>query len=324
MLGAKGLVFFAAIELAFLATAYSNLFFLLLAFLGATALLGTTGAIRNLRGATVTPLHAAPAPAGSAHELRLRIDAGRSVRFQVEVRVDAGTGWCDAARLPLAAGSTTIAATVGPLPRGVHRLRAIELASRHPFGLVRASRRLNFAARRPDDAVDIEFVAFPPPATLPAGDLRTSIAELTGDRLLPRGRDQLSGLRPFRTGDAVRDVHWRATARLRAPVVAERDEQADDDLEVCFDRRAAAERFDDALGVLTALVLATRDRKQTIRIHSQDHDAVYGEGQQPFAAALRWLAAVQPLPADAAAPRGARRGAVLLPLRPRAGDAIDA
>lgn len=325
MLGAKGLVFFAAIELAFLATAYSNLFFLLLVFLGATALLGALGAIHNLRGIRVTVLRASPAPAGTKHELQVRIEAPRPARFQLQVRLDVGSGWCEALQVPLVVGDITLPATVGPLPRGVHPVRAIALVSRHPFGLLRTTRIVSPRGEPSSgNTASVELVAHPPPAPLPPGDPREALARWTGNRLRPHGRDQLAGLRRFRPGDALRDVHWRATARHRFPIVAERDADADTELAVCFDRRADDERFDEALSVLTALVLATQQRKQTIRIDSQDHAAVYGDGQQPYNEALRWLAAVQPLPHDAAAPRATGPEAVHLPLQPRQGLAAHA
>ena len=49
-LGWKGLIFYAVIQLAFFASAYSNLFFLLVAFLTLLGLLRVYWTARNLRG----------------------------------------------------------------------------------------------------------------------------------------------------------------------------------------------------------------------------------------------------------------------------------
>ena len=43
------------------------------------------------------------------------------------------------------------------------------------------------------------------------------------------------GLRPYRPGDDPKDIHWRTSARLQAPVVREYDRDTSESLWICLD-----------------------------------------------------------------------------------------
>src|SRR5687768_14066566 len=116
LLGAKGVLFLAAIALAFFATSYSNLFFLLLGFLCVLAALGALWAVANVRGVTVAVADLPQAPAGSARELRLRLGAAGRPRFQLAVFAATCDLVCEAADVAVLAGEARVAGRLCALP----------------------------------------------------------------------------------------------------------------------------------------------------------------------------------------------------------------
>ena len=71
-LGVKGVLLFVALELAFFATDYSNLFFLLLAFSSALGALGAAWSWQNLRNVRGFPcFHREPHPDADDQRSRL-------------------------------------------------------------------------------------------------------------------------------------------------------------------------------------------------------------------------------------------------------------
>lgn len=312
-LGWKSLAFFAALVGAFFAAPYQNLFFLLLVFLSTLAVLGAWWTVRNAAGvaAEVAPIAAFPAGAGS--HFTARISAPRPDRFQLRVVLDlgaAGRATAQVATLATTEEGLATATVTGPLPalpRGVHVVRGAWLETVYPFGIVRV--------RRAVDAVR-EVVVHPAPAALrnaPGGGLAGLASALGG-----AGSDQPSGLRDWRDGDEVRAIHWRATARRGRPVVTERDAMAGDGLEVVIDRRCAAEDLEEALSVAAALVLAARDTKERLTIHTQGTSRTFGPGHATWDECLRLLAAADALPSHAPPPPPAATGVLRLPSRRQA------
>lgn len=93
--------------------------------------------------------------------------------------------------------------------RGLHRLGPVELQAGDPFGI--AGVDLGLEARQ-------EFVVLPKVLDIPAFDLVAGrpLVEDVARRSLARDPTALRGTRPYREGDALRAVNWRATARLGA------------------------------------------------------------------------------------------------------------
>jgi len=311
-LGAKGACFLAAIEVAFLATPYSNLFFLLLCFLGVLTLLAGLWSFCNLRAVAAQLLGTAPAPAGNEHDVRLELCVrGRRPRFQIDCWLEFGHGRYRVAALPLLRGSGKVAGRLPGQSRGVHAVRQLVLRSRYPFGILEWSRRI---------ALTAEVVAYPPPLPVLDGDPNSTLAAVIGDRQVAGGDDMVAGIRPFQPGDSLRMVHWKASARRTQLVVRELDRDSGAAFELCIDRRCSAEDLDLALQIACALLLRAGEAKTHLTLTSQGHAAVYGPGQQPTAAALRWLAAAAPLPAEASPPPICPRAAIRLPVRRRAAE----
>lgn len=300
-LGMKGAALFATLELAFLATSYSNLFFLLLAF---CAVLGAAGAWwthRNLRGLEVVGIEAAPGPAGRARPLTVVLRGQRRTRFGVAVALPLAGGHVEVAHAGRLTTPTVLAGTLPARPRGVEAPPRVRLISEFPFGLFRARRDVPCA---------VEIVSWP----APEGEDADGAAPRAGDGALAiAGRGAaIAGLRGHRTGDALADVHWKATARRDALIVKEREREADPGAAIVLDRRCGGEPFEAALRRIAGRVVAVRHRR-SLRVVSQEFDANVDPERGGATAVLRWLAAATPLPPEAPPPP-AIAGALRLPI----------
>lgn len=286
-LGLKGTLLLAALELAFLATSYSNLFFLLIVFCCALGALGLFGAIANLRGLEfeIGTVPLAPAETPRTVGLVLR---GRRRRFDLAFSLENGRHRVDLGVLPFIDGAGQYRVELAGRPRGVFQGTHVRVASRHPFGLFEVSRRVPTTA---------EIATHPAPA---AGTTRPGgvDAEREGHADGPKS-PTVVGLRPFRSGDSPNSVHWKATARRGEPIVKERDTDGALAREIVIDRRCAPEVLETALAGATAAVLDAAARGTPVRLRSQDCTLDAGVAGPRTTEALRWLAGASTLPPDA-------------------------
>ena len=278
-LGVKGLLLFAALELAFLATDYSNLFFLLLAFSAVLGLFGAWWSWRNLSRLAVQAVHVEVGPADAQQAVEVQLSASSSPSFEVAVLLDLDGDRVEAAHAPMAREVVTISGALPAQQRGVTRGAAVLLRSRYPFGLFQVTSRRE---------VNWEVITHPAPTEPPRA---TSAAEGPGSAALAgvSGED-VSGLREFRTGDSPNDVHWKATARRGVAVVKERERDARRCIDVYVDRTQPKEQLEAALCRATGAVLAAHPNAR-VRLRSQGFDLMVGASREGAVAALRWLAA---------------------------------
>ena len=253
-LGGKALLLFGGFEVAFLATRYSNLFFLLLAFSGVLGVLGLLWTRRNLLQIERIDVLVAAAPANTERtvEVDVRLAARPSHRFDLNMHLPlAGDHVCVAtiAHASIAARSTGI---LTAQPRGIAAGEYVRVTSRYPFGLFEA---------RSDVPCTFEVVSYPEPATAKLcqghSDGDTHAAEG------PRGR-QVAGLREFRDGDALRDVHWKASARRGAMIVKECEPEQAATLTVVVDRQSGAAALDRDLARAAHAVLHDSERRPVL------------------------------------------------------------
>jgi uncharacterized protein (DUF58 family) len=115
--------------------------------------------------------------------------------------------------------------------RGVYPLRTLTVATSFPFGLFREERDLELPG---------ELVVWPragravPEAASGGGRVARAGSAARG----PRGhRGEYRSLREYRPGDDPRDIHWRSSARLRAPVLREYERDSSDTRWICLDTR---------------------------------------------------------------------------------------
>ena len=82
-----------------------------------------------------------------------------------------------------------------------------------------------------------------------------------------------------------------------------------------LDRRCTAAALENALSLVTSLVLAARDTKERLTIHTQGLSKTFGPGHAPWQELLRVLASADLLPAGAAPPPPAATNVLRLPLQ---------
>ena len=132
--GFRGLIFYVTMVVAFYASPYSNLFFLLLAFLTVLGLGGLLATRRNLKGVNAELLELVPAPTGTDVEITARFHASRPGRFQIDAHLCLKGGLRVSGRVDLLDGTAAPVLRGAPLARGCYAVERAFLESSHPFG----------------------------------------------------------------------------------------------------------------------------------------------------------------------------------------------
>ena len=159
----------------------------------------------------------------------------RLPRYDLEIheRLD-GDDWSLAAFVTRSAGQQQLFFDWTPRRRGCWRLADLLLESRFPLGVARARRMLR--------AEEQEVVVYPDVVPLPWLPVHGDAGGLAEETQAPQrgGRDEFFALKPYRHGDEVRSVHWRATARLGEVVTREYQRPEGRQLWVVLDLAASA------------------------------------------------------------------------------------
>ena len=162
------------------------------------------------------------------------------------------TGLAEKAFLPrLPAGDAAETRSLNQfIRRGIYPLRTVTLSTSFPFGLFLKERDLSLPG---------ELVIWPrsdrpvrPPA-LAQGRRRAGSAGAVG---APGTRGEYRGLREYRVGDDPRDIHWKSSARSRAPMVREYDADTSEDLWICLDSGGEPDEQAEALVEVAASLAA--------------------------------------------------------------------
>ncbi len=291
-LGVKATLFYLLIVVAFYASPYTNLFFLMLSFLAVVGLLGAWWTRSNLHGLTSDAIAIEPAPANAGHDVQFQLDPAGRTRFHVALLLKVSGRWHTVETSGIVTESASGTGRLPGQPRGLHPIEAAVLESRFPFGM--------FRARVPVEPPP-ELVAYPIPLDLSQAPERLA-SELAGSQQFSLADLSPTGLREYRPGDPLRLIHWKASARKLELVVKEMDSDGQHGVEVVFDRRCNEQEFELALSTLSALALLATQNKKLLTIHSQGLSSTYGTGNSPLHDCLIWLAEVQPLQTGAAPP----------------------
>lgn len=292
-------MFATVVLVSYFAAPYSNLFFLLLAFLTSLGLLALVWTRAHLRGVAAEVSAVAPTAAGIGAEVRATLTRARHPLFAVAttcnvVLASGRSRRCVATFHPRARSGDILYGRLEAFDRGVYALERGRLESAWPLGLLRASIDIPLPAR---------LIVHPKPASIPeARDRAALLLELGGTQSAAAGDFGPSGLRELRDGDDPREIDWKATARRSTFIVREREQDCGQGIEVCIDRRCEADALEAALSLATALAFLARDNKEAFSLCSQDIHATFGAGQRPMDELLAWLAACTTLPDGAPAP----------------------
>jgi hypothetical protein len=114
--------------------------------------------------------------------------------------------------------------------RGVYELDAASISSRFPFGIIQAQMSIG--------GTDRIHVA-PPVGRLRASWDRRLLSRAVGAASIRRRRDlqddEFFALRTWRSGDSLRQIHWRSTAKMQTPMVKQNDTRTDKDFMLVLD-----------------------------------------------------------------------------------------
>jgi uncharacterized protein (DUF58 family) len=183
----------------------SNAAYLVLAVVGATAVMSLLHAWRNLQGVRLVPGRTFPVFAGEPLRAQVQVEAGGRERWALvidapEVEEDDGV---PVPYLPTEE-STTIELVLPPRRRGRHTLERIRLASVHPLGLLAVMHEV---------PAQWTWIVYPTPV------VGSHERDHNGDDHLAGGRSSSTGdfhgHRPYLLGEPHRRIDWRAVARGR-------------------------------------------------------------------------------------------------------------
>ena len=164
------------------------------------------------------------------------------------------------------------------IQRGVYRLETLTLSTSFPFGLFTKERDLPLPGELIIWPRSDRPVRLPTP---PGGRGKHQSSHSTGGALGARG--EYRGLREYRAGDDPRDIHWRTTARIGAPVTKEYDQDATETVRICLDTRGepgdAAEAAVEIAAALAAQAYRS-GRRFGITTCTSDLAPALGSGQR--------------------------------------------
>lgn len=261
----------------------------------------------NLMGVRVERLPAREGAVGSSAGLRYRVhNANRwvpAISLLVEEidlqrrsagRLASARGFAASVR---ARESVIVEAAPACLARGPVRLARFRVTSTFPFGLTRKSVEL-------DDPQ--ELLVLPRVATVLGEPLRVSRGERWAASVARASRDgdEFHSLREYASGDAVRSVAWRASARVEPLLVRVDATRRAGRVLIAFDAsddRASQERMISAAAGLCLYAHRT-GRDFAVAGPGSGLLVSFGAGPSHVRAALRALAAWQPDTSTAVAP----------------------
>src|SRR3954453_7595447 len=234
--------------------------FVLAALVLGTAVAGIVVPLVALRGLEVELTAPAETRQAVATGVRLAVtNHGRAVRWRIvahDQHVGGATTYLGAVR----PGERVEVGTERGAPRrGEARTAVVELRSAAPFGVAERRRRL------PADATTLVLPRVVPLGALPFVALASSReAAVETDGRRGQGPDYL-GVREFRPGDPIRQVHWRLTARHGELVVRDLEEHRVPRLAIWVDTHGDA-ALDEACSAAASIVASATTTGVGIRL----------------------------------------------------------
>lgn len=200
--------------------------------------------------------------------------------------------------LRLAAGaSLRVAMRIRPLRRGVIRLGDLRVELPDPFGLVQRCRKVAC----PPATLTVLPRRFRVRPLVLGGHARFQSGGTSATNTLGQSGEFL-GLRDYRAGDTLRQIHWRSWARLARPIVKELEETNFPRFGLVLDTfppAGDAEVFEAAVSVAASYAAAVETRESVLDlmfIGTEAHHCSAGRGHAKLDQLLEVLAAVQAAP----------------------------
>ena len=220
---------------------------------------------------------------------------GKLPAFSLELREAGGEVLGSGYLLVLPAGATQeVTYRFTPPRRGLHRFAQLEVSTRSPFGL--------FEKSRPIDAV-AELLAYPRVVPPPPVQVRAPGREGEHPRQRVGQGQEVHGLRDHRTGEDVRSIHWKSSARANRLVAVEREEERRARVCIVLDHRGLeGEPLERAIEQAAALFVRSLDQGAEAALALSGYTLPPSSGPEQLRQGLTALALALPLPAGAPPP----------------------
>jgi uncharacterized protein (DUF58 family) len=255
----------------------SNLIFALAFFLLSLMLVGILHTFANLAGLTVEAVRAHPTFAGEQAEFDLQLSSAGRRHYRALHLGWPGSG-SEATVSVAAGGSSSVRLFLPAERRGWLQPPWLCVETVYPLGLLRAWSWID---------LDIAALVYPRPLPGPRPDSIGS-GEPDGERQLRSGSEDFHGFRPYRAGDNLRHVMWRAWARgqpLQSKQFAELQMRSH-----WLDWEATSGKPEQRLGLLCHWVLELERRGEPYALQLPDTTLPLGLGERQREKALRALA----------------------------------
>lgn len=236
-----------------------------------------------------------------------RMQVGREGRVDLEVRntgrhrtptlavADAIDGGRRTARFllaPLAPGASSHAAYRIPTDRrGRYRIGPLQVAVGDPFGLTRTSRR---AAGTIDVLVHPRVHDVIPPPEGGGDDLDYDARNVRGQ---PEPGGEFHALRDYQSGDDLRRVHWRSTARRGTLMIRQEEARRRAPVVVLLDVRSGSHErasFETAVEAAASIVTALDRDGRPVTLMTTAGERIGSGGRRHLTGVLDALAVIEP------------------------------
>jgi len=286
---AAGLSVGAAILFVIGTNAEAGWLFVLAALLLGAVVAGIVVPLVALRGLDVELVAPAETRQGVDTAVQLAIvNHGRGVRWGV-VASDDHIGGATTSVGAIRPGEQVEVGTVRGAPRrGEAHTAWVELRSAAPFGVAERRRLL------PADVTTLVLPRVVPLGALPFIDLASS-REAAADTEARRGQGpEYLGVREFRPGDPIRQVHWRLTARHGELVVRDLEEHRVPRLAIWIDTGSGVDALDEACSAAASIVSSASATGVGVRLAAATADGPAVVSRASSLVLHRWLARLRP------------------------------
>lgn len=206
------------------------------------------------------------ATAGRAIDVEVEItnlDKRPSVPLILAERLDPALGSIRSIRTPALPGgsTTTLSYKVTPPTRGRVTLGPAKLTGIDPFGMAKGT-----TGAAPQEEVYVYPATERLSSPMPEGGTVAVGAE-SPSPIPTRAGEDFYAIREFRSGDDLRKIHWKSTARFGEPMVREEERRSEPLISVVIDdSRTDAERFEALVGAAASVIEDASIRRHSFRV----------------------------------------------------------
>jgi len=254
----------------------NNMSYALCFLLGSVFVVGILHTYANLAGLSLSGIAVAPVFCGNDARFQLRLHSSRQRNhYHLAVSLTGGApSWID---VP-ADGEVDICLIVPAGRRGWLRPGRLRIEGRYPLGLLRCW-----------TLVDLELAALVYPRPLPVREPEQAQGRGQGSGSGSKGSDDFHGLRDYRRGDSLKQIHWRSLAKGAPLSIELRESQAEQSVWLDWNELPGIDT-ETRLSQLCELALRAHRRQQQYGLRLPGLEIVPARGDGHLADVLRALA----------------------------------